>query len=189
MPAQDLTSFPESAWRRTPSLSRVEWVRRQAGPVVWRRGSPNPAVLSAPQHPGPKRASSPRASPMLADPAPLPSKGSRAQGLGPAFSFAAGAASHWACGCADRGLMRRCGGKRPERPGRAGVLAPAQAGGCLGPSGLRATSPAASRCQARAPGPASEGRGLRTPVPAAPGSPRPAPSLWRAPEPGTDAAQ
>ncbi|KAJ8783201.1 hypothetical protein J1605_009809 [Eschrichtius robustus] len=46
---------------------------------------------------------------MLADPAPLPSKGSRAQGLGPAFAFAAGAASQWACGCADRGLMRSAG--------------------------------------------------------------------------------
>lgn len=42
----------------------------------WRRGSPVPAVLLAPQHAGLKIASSPRVSPVRADPAPHPSKGS-----------------------------------------------------------------------------------------------------------------
>lgn len=73
------------------------------------RGSAIPAVLLAPQHPGPKIASSPRVSPMRAEPAPLPSKGSGAQGLCPAVALSHGAVSQGCCGCADRGLNGRCG--------------------------------------------------------------------------------
>lgn len=103
VPAQALYQFPGEPWRHRAGWG---WGRGRAGPGG---GSPIPAVLLAPQHPGPKIASSRRVSPMRAEPAPLPSKGSRAQGLCPAVTFPHGAVSQGCCGCADRGLMGRCG--------------------------------------------------------------------------------